>query len=113
MPIFAIVGVSETSVKTGAPEGKGLPTATVLATPLTEIAAVVALWAAGVAGRSISVVGGRFLETGFAVDPGIEGDAGLEGDAETETHTVPDVPVAALPPEVICLRIGYLLLITL
>src|SRR5436190_76725 len=41
MPIFAVVRVSETSVKTGAPEGKELPTATVLATPLTEIAAVV------------------------------------------------------------------------
>src|SRR2546423_1796511 len=102
MPIFAVVGVSETSVKTGAPEGKELPAATVLATPLTEIAAVVALWAVGVAGRSISVVGGRFLETGFVVDRGFEGEAGLEGDADPETHPVPAVPVEALPQAVIC-----------
>jgi len=102
MPIFAVVRVSETSVKTGAPEGKELPTATVLATPLTEIAAVVALCTAGVAARLISVLGGRFLERGFVVDPGLAGEAGLEGDAEPETHPVPAVPVEALPQAVIC-----------
>jgi hypothetical protein len=97
-----MVGVSETSVKTGAPEGKELPTATVLASPLTEIAAVVALCDAGVDARPTRVVGGRFLTTGFAVDPRLEGDAGLEGDAEPETHPVPPVPVEALPQAVIC-----------
>ena len=79
MPIFAVVRVSETSVKTGAPEGKELPTATVLATPLTEIAAVVALCATGVAARLISVLGGRFLERGFVVDPGLAGEGGWKG----------------------------------
>ena len=81
MPIFAALRVSETRVKTGAPDGNEALTETVLGSPLTEIVALVGLADTEVDPRAAgfeetTIVLGTVLEPGFEV-PDVERGAQL------------------------------------
>ena len=103
IPIFAELRVSETSVNTGAPDGKDAPIETLLFKPLTEIVAVV--------GLARLACGAPLRPTDAVRPPGTE--VGLFAGAcfGVVAHELPVVDVASDPQAVaICCLKGSLLL---